>query len=223
VSLVTESGTLQHKVMVAVPSGTMVHASFAQDLALLMGYTTYVRPDVEVSLAFVKGTYLPRARASLVQYAEERLSTHILWLDADMRFPKDTLLRLIDHKVSIVAANYPTRQPPILPTAVDVDRNLVFAVEGLQEVERCGMGVMLTDMAVFRAIGKPYFALGYSRADDDYSGEDTFFCERARKEGFPIFIDGPLSEAVSHLGEFSYGMPHARMTQEAAHGADKQD
>ena len=218
--VVNEHGERQVKVLIAVPSGTTVHASFAQDLALLMSYTTFVKPQMDVMLAFVKGTYLPRARAALVEYAQGHEATHILWLDGDMRFPKDTLLRLLGHELAIVAANYPTRQPPILPTAYDIDRQPMFGHEGMQEARHTGMGCMLTELRVFRAIGKPYFALGYNRAEDAYSGEDTYFCERARKEGFPVVIDGPLSEQIHHLGEFAFEMPHARMTLEAAHGSD---
>lgn len=214
--LVNEHGERVCKVLVAVPSGEFVHADFARSLALLMSYTTYVKPDMEVLLYHMKGTYLPRARAGLVQEALDRSCTHVLFLDADMVFPKDTLLRLLAHERPIVAANYPTRQAPILPTAVDLDRQPMFAVEGLAEARSCGMGVMLVEASVFHAIGKPWFAIGYSKAADDYSGEDTFFCERARACQYQVWIDGPLSEQVEHAGGFRYGMAHARMTLEAA-------
>lgn len=210
------TGTPHVKVLVAVPSGAHVHAGFAQDLALLMGYTTFVRPEMEVALAFVQGTYLPRARASLVQYALDRDCTHILWLDSDMRFPKDALLRLLAHGVDLVAANYAMRQAPILPTAEDEQGPLFDPAEGLVPVTTCGMGVMLTAIGVFHAIGKPWFALGYSRAADDYSGEDTYLCTRARACGFTVWVDGALSEHVEHLGGFAYQMGHARMTRDAA-------
>jgi len=219
-ALVNDAGDVQYKVLVAVPCGESVKAGFAMDLALMLAYTTFVRPAMVVRLDFLKGTYLPRARARLVQDAMNETCTHILWLDSDMRFPKDTLLRLLGHEKHVVAANYAMRQPPILPTAGDEAGNPMFDVEDLAEAKHAGMGVMLTSIDVFLAIGKPYFALGYNRGLDDYSGEDTFFCERARKEGFAIWIDGPLSEEVQHLGEFPYEMAHARMTLEAAkHGA----
>ena len=210
------TGEKQYRVLVAVPCGDDVKAGFAQDLALMLAYTTFVRPQMEVHLAFLRGTYLPRARAGLVKYAEDRTATHILWLDSDMRFPKDTLLRLLGHEKHVVAANYPMRTPPIIPTVVDEQHQPVFESEDLTEQRTCGMGVMLTSMEVFQKIGKPYFAVGYSRAADDYSGEDTFFCERARAAGYAIWIDGPLSEEVQHLGEFAFEMDHARMTREAA-------
>lgn len=211
-TLVNAAGVEMPRVMIAVPCGEMVHADFAASLALMLAYTTYVRPDIECPLFFAKGTYLPRARAALVNTALEKSCTHILWLDGDMRFPKDTLIHLLNRKVAVVAANYPTRQMPIEPTAVDLLHQPMVGGEGLQEAHHAGMGVMLTETAVFRAMGKPYFAIGYNKANDDYAGEDTFFCTAARKAGFPVHIDHDLSEVVEHCGALRYTMAHARLT-----------
>lgn len=215
--LVDEFGDKQFKVMIAVPCGEMVHADFAMDLALMLGYTTYLKPQMQVPVYFLKGTYLPRARAALVQKAKDLSCTHILFLDADMRFPKDTLIHMLRHEKHVVAANYPTRQAPIIPTALDEAHQPMFEGAGLTEARSCGMGVMLVDLTVFDA--KPWFAVGYSKQIDDYSGEDTYFCEMARKAGYAIWIDWTLSEHVRHCGAFVYDMSHARMTLEAVRGA----
>lgn len=224
IALVNATGEPQYRVLVAVPCSDMVHADFAQCLALMLAYTTLQRPQMELPLFFCKGTYLPRARAALVNEALAKSCTHILWLDADMRFPKDTLLHLLGRKEPIVAANYPTRQMPILPTATDVTGFPVYEGEGLVEAKACGMGVMLTDVTVFQSIGKPYFALGYNRTQDDYAGEDVFFCEAARKAGFRVLVDGDLSEHVEHCGGLRYTMQHARSVvataMEATSGPD---
>lgn len=215
--LVNEAGEKLYKILVAVPCGELVHARFAQDLALMLSYTTFVRPEMEVHLAFVQGTYLPRARAALVAHAMERSVTHILWLDADMRFPKDTLFRLMRHEKPIVAANYACRQSPIIPTVVMEDGSPLWESGGdLIEARHAGMGCMLVDMTVFRAMPKPYFAVGYAPKDDEYAGEDVYFCEKARGINFAIWIDGALSEEIKHLGGFAYEMGHARMTRDAA-------
>ncbi len=216
-TLVSDSGQPLYKVLIAVPCGELVHARFAQDLALMMAYTTHVRPEMEVHLAMVQGTYLPRARAALVAHAVERMATHVLWLDADMRFPKDTLFRLLRHEKPVVAANYPTRQAPILPTAVLEGGEYVFDHgSDLVEAKHAGMGCMLTEVRVFLALTKPYFAIGYAPKADEYGGEDVYFCDKARANGFAIWVDGALSEEIKHLGGFAFEMGHARMTRDAA-------
>ena len=217
--LLNEDGQKLYKVLVAVPCGEMVHADFAYDLARMIGYCRSVRPEMDLLLYHVKGTYLPRARAKLVQEAIDQSCTHILWLDSDMRFPKDALIRLVMHDKPIVAANYCTRQPPYIPTAHDMLNQPIFEGEGLIEARYCGMGLMLVDCDVFREMSKPWFALGYAKAVDDYSGEDTYFCERARQAGVPILVDMSLSEHVQHCGGYTFEMAHTRMTREAVSGA----
>ena len=216
--LVTASGQKIEKVMVAIPSGDQWAAGFGLDLALLMAYTTFARPDTEVSIYNLKGTYLPRARAALAQKAIDLCASHILWLDSDMRFPKDTLIRLLAHGRSIVAANYPTRQPPILPIATDADGALLFdrPAEPLLAVRTAPMGCMLTATQVFLDLKKPWFAVGYSPAVDDYAPEDTFFCQQARAHQYQVLVDSALSEQVRHVGTMEFSMDHARMTQAAA-------
>lgn len=215
--LADATGAPIRKVLIAVPCGDQVAAGFAQDLALLMAYTTFVQPDLQLPLYFLKGTYLPRARAALAQKALDLTCTHILWLDADMRFPKDALLRLLSHGRSIVCANYPTRQSPILPTAKEgKDHAYLFDGEGLAEASAVGMGCMLTATDVFLTLPKPWFAIGYNRAADDYAGEDTFFCDLARKHDYSVLVDHTLSDALRHVGTFEFDLSHARMTRDAA-------
>lgn len=230
-TLLDKHGQKIEKVLIAVPCGDSVSSGFAQDLANLVGWTQFARPDTQTALYFLRGTYLPRARAVLAKQAVERADSHILWLDADMRFPKDTLIRLLLHDKPIVAANYPTRTPPIVPTAVDGQRREVFVHEAgeLKDVAHCGMGCMLTAVKVFLDIGKPWFAVGYSEKADDYAGEDIFFCQRARKHNYQILLDPVLSEQVRHTGSMDFTMDHARMTLAAAveqgqvHGPDDVD
>lgn len=216
-SLVTEASAPLHRVLIAVPCGEQVAAGFAQDLANLVGYTTFVQPRWAVDLFFCKGTYLPRARNTLVNEALNRQATHILWLDADMRFPKDTLLHLLAHGRSIVGANYPTRQPPILPTAHDMHGDYLFGTaEQLIDAKACGFGCLLTDTGVFREMEKPWFAVGYNAGQDDYASEDTYFCLKAKQLEHHILIDPVLSEKVRHVGSLDFTMEHARMTRDAA-------
>lgn len=213
--LLDAAGNPQPKVLVAIPSGDTVQAGFAQDLALMLAFTTHARPDMVVRFANVRGSILPRERHALAKHALENSATHILWLDSDMRFPKDTLLRLLAHDKAIVAANYVTRRPPIVPTAADLDGNYDYMLpnepEPLVEVLRAGMGVMLTSIDVFTKIQRPWFAIGYNRNDDEYVGEDVFFCQRARAEGFAVWIDTNLSKQIAHTGSFEYVPIHAQL------------
>jgi len=209
-----EGEALPHKyrVVIAVPSQDLCAVGFAHDLARLTGYVGSTRPDIQIYLVTSRGTIIPQQRTELAKMALGYDATHILWLDSDMRFPKDALDRLLAHNEPIVACNYSTRRPPITPTAAQAFNQHTFTDEtstGLQEVVRCGMGCMLVNMDVFKKLSAPWFALGYIPKENDFVGEDVFFCQKAAHNGFAVLIDHDLSKEVEHLGEFPYRAEHA--------------
>ena len=117
----------------------------------------------------------------------------------------------------IVAANYSRRRQPILPTAEHSELGYLFTTPeatGLEAVTQCGMGVMLTQMAVFMTVTQPWFQLGFSK-DGEYVGEDFFFCRRAKASGFATLIDQDLSQHVRHVGSMDYRAEHACITRDA--------
>ncbi len=210
----------EYVVAIAMPCGDMVHAGTALDLVSLVGHTVANFSDIRVHTSQVRGTILPEQRATLVRQAKAVNATHILFVDSDMRFPKDGLVRLLAHGKPIVATNYPTRRPPIIPTAEHRDKGFLFtqaSATGLADVTRCGMGFMLVDMAVFETIPEPWFAIGYNTADGRYTGEDTFFLNRARKVGqYETLIDQDLSKHVKHIGAIEFENAHTLLTRDAA-------
>ncbi len=210
-TILDAAGRKQYRVAICTPCPDTVSAGYAFDLAKLTGH---LPADITWTLFQCKGTILPQQRATLVGLAQDWTATHVLWLDADMRFPVDTLTRLLAHDAPIVAANYPTRRAPIRPVAEHREQGVLLTTaedEGLVEVTHCGMGVMLVDTEVYRTVPGPWFAIGYSKTSGGYQGEDVFFCDQATKHGFPILVDQSLSQQVRHVGEFEYASRHAVM------------
>lgn len=221
--LVDKEGTKLHRVAICTPCQDSVSAGYALDLAKLVGTL-----DMPYTLIQSRGTIIPQQRATLVTLAQQWGATHLLWLDSDMRFPPDTLHRLLDHGEPIVAANYPTRRQPILPTAEHKEHGLLFTgpdSEGLIEVSHVGMGVMLVDMQVFARMRQPWFQLGFTPKTNEYIGEDVFFLRRARGDGYRTLVDQGLSREVRHTGEMEFRAEHANVTRDihnqrqAAHAA----
>lgn len=205
------------RVAICTPCQDMVCAGYTYDLARLVATMARQAPEIEITIHQNRGTIIPQQRATLVHSAREAQATHILWVDSDMRFPPDTLIRLLEHGQPIVAANYPTRRAPILPTAEHRELGYLFTpadASGLAEVTHCGMGLMLTAMQVFDATPEPWFIVGYNRRDREYSGEDFFFCSQAKQAGFPTLIDQALSVPVRHTGQMEYTNAHAVLTRD---------
>lgn len=206
------------RIAICTPCQDQVSAGYAMDLAKLVGYTTRQRADIDLVLFHVRGSILPQSRTQLVRSALSVNAEAILWVDADQRFPKDALLNLLAHQQPIVATNYPTRRPPILPVAEDTERGRLFTDSestGLADVSHAGMGLMLVRTAVFQAIDEPWFALGFSKSEGMYLGEDVFFCRRAKEAGFPTVVDQDVSRDVKHIGEMEFTHQHAAITRDA--------
>lgn len=200
------------RVAISVPTGDQVAAGFSYDLARMMAATASQRKDIELRLHYARSTILPEGRRDLVRMALEAECTHILFLDSDMRFPKDTLVRLLAHRDPVVAANYTKRRFPNLPVARTPEGAPLFVEEGasgLAPASMIGMGVMLVDLDVFRRLPEPWFQVAYLGDTGEYMGEDVYFCALLREHGLTVLADLALSHDVGHLGELEYRSEHA--------------
>ena len=187
---------------ICVPSGGAWTASFGYDL--VMASTRFASQGGKVRMTMVQGSILPRNRADLVEESRKAGVTHLLWLDDDMRFPPDTIERLLDWGVDVVCAGYRKRNTPTESTATDLAGRHVFSEgkTGLDAIAQAGMGVMLTTLDAFDKIEQPYFMFGYIQETNEYVGEDTLLCSKWRDAGISIFIDHDLSNEVGHTNDF---------------------
>jgi hypothetical protein len=217
------------RVCVAVPSGDDVKAAFAFDLTQLVGATIGARKDIDVRLSTVQGTIIHTARRDLVRMALKGDCTHILFLDSDMRFPRNALVRLLSHGVPIVGANYVTRRPnpkPVTFASDTSDKERVYTEltsTGLQEVDSTGFGVMLIHLDVFRNLSEPWFSFEW-KTPQWMVGEDVYFCRKARTElEVPTFIDHDLSQEIRHVGTYEYHMTDALVARDMAQEAQPEE
>jgi len=218
-----------NRVVIGVPCGDMVSAYFAYDLARLVGYTAMHVPDTSLQILFHHGTLIAPQRQDIAKASVAAEATHILWLDADMRFPKQSLEGLLKQDVDIVGANYIRRRPPHYPTAW-AKGNYLWTYEdseGLVEVDHVGMGLMLTKTRVFEETPMPWFQIPWVEERGTYRGEDITFMEAARNAGFKVYVDQSLSWFVQHTGTMEYSHIHGldaaefeRRMKEAEDGAD---
>ena len=205
------------KLALCLPCRDQVQTGFAYDLARLAAYFGMNEGPSGGALHIFtsKRTLIASQRESLAEQALEAGCDYIMWLDTDMRFPKDIYKRLASHGKDIVAANYATRRIPVKTVAFDAlhgEWSCVYTRPedtGLREVAAVGMGAMLVKTSVYTKIPKPWHLIGYSAKVNDYSGEDVFFCKAAAHAGFKIYIDQDVSKEIAHIGEFEYRHEHS--------------
>ncbi len=145
--------------------------------------------------------------------AQKEGYTHLLFLDADMVWPSDLLVKMLAHQDDgIVSGLYITKHPPYYPVALtdgkEQDGVTIYTHEkgfnpadaSLRPVEVVGMGCTLIPMDVFDAIGpRPWFSY-----EDDADGwpmvsEDVPFCRRARAAGFRVSLAPGIACGHAHV------------------------
>jgi hypothetical protein len=200
------------KVAICVPCRDSVMSGFCFDLAKMVGYHSRNTKD-EIYIYQMPGTLIFHQREKLAKEALAAGAEAILWIDSDMRFPSDTLERLLSHNVDIVGVNATTRREPILPTALDlevVDDTPVFrkvetrGKDYVEEVAAVGFGVTLTRKSVFDKMPQPWFDILWTDKGG-ILGEDVHFCIKAQDFGIKTYVDHVLSPYIKHIGTKEYG------------------
>ena len=109
----------QKHVVIATPTGDLCHTAYTASLVQMVAHTMMVAKD-ELQLSFLQYglSILPMARQFLAVRAMEMEATHMLWIDSDMQFPPDLLLRMARHDQPLVAANCMARRAPYAITAI---------------------------------------------------------------------------------------------------------
>lgn len=186
-------------IVVATPTRDTVTAGFAGDLVKLC------RRHPDLRFAALLGIYIANLRQMGVTLARQVGASHILFLDSDMRFPEDTLDRLLAAGKDIVAANYVQRTMPEWWVARKQGASVSSAGRtGYERVESVGCGVMLITLSVFDTLPQPWFSTPFNGSE--HIGEDLYFCQHARAKRFDVWIDHDLSQAVGHTSAIELGV-----------------
>lgn len=155
-----------------------------------------------------KGALLPWIREQIFEIAVSQDCTHLLFVDTDMKFPANTIGKMLELKKGIVGAWTFTKQLPKVPTvhvreesiwrnaSVDERPNEPFCRMAGRQVA-VGTGLMLIDMEKAARIESPRF-----KADYHGLGEDIYFCTEALRAGLEVWCDPTIP--VKHIGDYEY-------------------
>lgn len=209
------------KVAVCVPCRDEVMTAFAFDFAKMIAFDVNTRcRDGKGGLQMytMPGTLIFDQREKLVEIALNEGADAVLFIDSDMRFPKDIIQILLSREVGIVGVNATGRRKPVLPCALnlemleDVEEGKPNhrwvkvdsrGKEGLEQVTAVGFGVTMIRKEVFEKIPRPWFDVGWGRWG--VIGEDVHFCARAADNEIPVYVDHSLSKHIKHIGTYEYG------------------
>lgn len=189
------------KILIAVPCMDQVPAPFCNSLALL-------QKAGDCTLMMKSGSLIYTSRNALATAAIHTEADLVFWLDSDMVFQPDTLVRMVktlqERNLDMLTGLYFRRVPPYSPVLFDqMDIDGVKAKftefqaipDELFEVGACGFGCVLMKTDVFFDVQSKY---GNMFAPIGNNGEDVAFCWRARQCGYKIFCDP--SVICGHVG-----------------------
>lgn len=211
------------RVALAIPATDLCATPFAHDLMKMVSYTMLTAEGLEIVPIIVQGSLTTMQRQTLAKDVIECGADWCLWLDTDMRFPKETLHRLLSHGQPFVAANYSTRRMPPRPTAVKAmgdDGQMIHCYTtpdstGLESVYAVGLGCALVEVSAMKRLADPLFQTPWSTSSSAFIGEDVFFCRKLADAGVDILVDHDLSKHVDHVGTFVYRHDHTLIESEA--------
>lgn len=200
------------KVLIGIPTTGLVPIPF---MNCMLDLVLWLRQDgVKSEVHTVTGSLISKSRNLCAERAVREGWTHLLFIDTDQTFPITTPNQLFSHRLPIVACNIATKKIPPQRTAclrpkVGQAHRLArqpMRTTGLEKVWRVGCGIMLIETEVFRRVPRPWFHFGWDE-DNELTGEDWYFLEKAESFEIPVYVDHDLSAQVGHLGTYNYRLP----------------
>lgn len=208
------------KLMVAIPAydGKLnIQSAFELPRLALMAN----KYGFEIQLVHLSGcSIITRARNSLVNQFMTSDCTEMLFVDADIRFKAEDVLRImaLGSDLDVLAGPYPRRAKDQM-FFCDIWYNEAGGVElteeGLLRVKRIGTGFMFIRRHVIEAMQRPewkywvdventhhYSVFDFKVTPEGYVGEDYLFCDRASEAGFKIYIDTSIN--LGHFGSTEF-------------------
>lgn len=192
------------KIMIAIPCMDQVPAPFAQSLSMIR------KGENDCAVAFQMGSLIYTSRNNLAVSAFKMEADYVLWLDSDMVFEQDMLLKMLDvmkkNDIDFLTGLYFRRVVPFSPVLFktlevipDQDgcewSDFEEIPNELFEVAGCGFGAVLIKTDVLFDVQSKY---GTMFAPFSGMGEDISFCWRARQMGYKIICDPSIK--CGHVG-----------------------
>ena len=185
---------------------------------------------VEVGINTMKSPLIHQARNYLTAVFLTTEYSHLLFIDADVEFAPEAVLRMLMAKKDIICTPYRAKNPDLNNHTYTVKfpdpKVIPILPGGLVEIEAGPTGLMLIDRKVFEKIIKNrpdlkiknrvnpgikedekshgFYHLFFDFAfEDGYTiGEDLSFCKLARKEGFKLYAN--IDSMTAHRGEYAW-------------------
>lgn len=154
----------------------------------------------KVGLTFFDNCDIATMRNEAVRSVLTKQVDYVFYMDADMIYPADSIIKLLAHDKEVVQGFYSTRKTPTQPVhfkeiyedaRLADPENRLQCTTGLVEQACGGFGGILIKKSVLEKMQFPYFKVYYT-ADRVLVGEDIHFFIELRKLGIKSYLDCDL-------------------------------
>lgn len=156
----------------------------------------YTNEEIYRRLSFNDEFPIDHCRNKMVEEAlSDSKITHVWFLDSDITPPRDAMVHLLGMDKDIAGLLcFSRRLPDIYPIIYEehpknrsLQRYVVEYKPGIKQYDATGTGCLMVKRKVFEKVPKPWFKL--EEYNGNPVGEDIYFCKKARKHGFKVWVD----------------------------------
>lgn len=213
---------MQQGIFVAIPAygGLMYHGCV---LSIIKLERACRARNLAIEYQFTANeSLIPRARNSLTQIFMQTNLSHILFIDADIEFDPEDILRMLDANVDVIGGVYPKKnviRKGNLQTdyALTLLPNIEITPQQPLLVKYVGTGMLMIQRHVLNnmiAHGLPSYKIGETRyyaffntcidEEETYLSEDYYFCEAWRRLGGSVYAALWTLDKCIHWGTYGY-------------------
>lgn len=201
---------MSDKPSIAVCIPTLGHVHVKTTIALCLATNLLRASGHTVTIHTRLGPYTHWNREHLVNDAIELAQAdYVMFVDADIVFPTDGMIRLLAAQKPVIGGPYNLKQDEAMSTIKMPDGNGGFAAvkdfpfpDEPFEVAALGTGFMLVDLAAIADLERPLFPCDFGGPDNPMVGEDIAFCRKVTDAGLSVWCDPSVQ--CGHIGDKVY-------------------
>ena len=200
------------KVLIATPSHDgKLEASYVNSLLQSIKLCNQLEIEL-IPLWMCYDSLVQRCRNDLIAIAIEHKFDDILWIDADIEWNPEWVIKLLQSDKDVIGGTYRKKTDEQEIYLVKTD-NKKIDKEGLLEVDGLGFGFLKMSKKTFTTLwkkSKSYETDGIKSKmifnidieKGKFVGEDIVVCNKLKKLGFTIYLDPSMT--CNHIGAKKY-------------------
>lgn len=202
--IATPGHSLLNSYVKSLLNAVHVLASKGISYAYTNNYASHVGDAREVTLSGTMVNQLDNSQPLSGEVTYDK----ILWIDSDIAFTPDDLLKLYESDKEIISGAYLFGDGSVAAYKTfgknGYTHKDVIDMKETTEIEGCGFGFLMVKQGIFEQLSRPWFqqVMGSVELDGKtiefpIMGEDLSWCKRVRDLGYKIYLD-PSVKVTHH-------------------------